>query len=115
MRVVHWTGLGGSTVLTLTGFTQVRSTGSFRNPVRRSALNVRARLIMHLKGSIDPIERPFTPDGTKDLSGVWKRQGVDQVTPNTRRLAKPNAMMFFHIPLYVYSLPLDHKYHSDTA
>jgi len=50
-------------------------------------------------GSIDPIERPFTPDGTKDLASVWKRQGVDQVTPDTKRIAKPNAMAFFHIPL----------------
>ncbi|TCD62378.1 hypothetical protein EIP91_006960 [Steccherinum ochraceum] len=48
---------------------------------------------------ISPIERPFTPDGTKDLGGIWKRQATDQITPNSRRLAKPNAMMFFHIPL----------------
>jgi hypothetical protein len=50
-------------------------------------------------GSINPIERPFTPDGAKDLGDVWKRQGVDQVTPDTRRFIKPNAIMFFHIPL----------------
>ncbi|THH27295.1 hypothetical protein EUX98_g6887 [Antrodiella citrinella] len=48
---------------------------------------------------ISPIERPFTPDGVKDMGGIWKRQFVEQVTPNTHRLAKPNAMMFFHIPL----------------
>jgi len=48
---------------------------------------------------IDAIERPFVPDGTKDLNTIWRRQGVEQVTPNTRRLAKPNALMFFHIPL----------------
>ncbi|ETW79354.1 hypothetical protein HETIRDRAFT_64651 [Heterobasidion irregulare TC 32-1] len=47
--------------------------------------------------SISAIERPFTPDGSKDLSGIWSRQ--DQYTPETRKLAKPNAMMFFHIPL----------------
>ncbi|KAF9266823.1 Metallo-dependent phosphatase [Marasmius fiardii PR-910] len=46
---------------------------------------------------IDPIERPFHPDGAKDLGNIWKRQ--DQVTPEARRLAKPNALMFFHIPL----------------
>ena len=57
-------------------------------------------LTTRLSASIDPIERPFTPDGTKDLGSVWKRQGVDQITPDTRRLAKPNALMFFHIPLY---------------
>ncbi|KAI0342973.1 Metallo-dependent phosphatase [Trametopsis cervina] len=45
---------------------------------------------------IPSIERPFVPDGNKDLGGVWKRQG--QVTPQ-QRLAKPNALMFFHIPL----------------
>ncbi|KAK7687305.1 hypothetical protein QCA50_009810 [Cerrena zonata] len=48
---------------------------------------------------ISAIERPFTPDGTKDLGELWKRQSFDQVTPTTRRLAKPNALMFFHIPL----------------
>ncbi|KAL0953331.1 hypothetical protein HGRIS_004576 [Hohenbuehelia grisea] len=45
---------------------------------------------------IKPIERPFHPDGGKDLGGLWQRQ---QVTPQTRKLAKPNALMFFHIPL----------------
>ncbi|PCH44068.1 Metallo-dependent phosphatase [Wolfiporia cocos MD-104 SS10] len=49
--------------------------------------------------SIDPIERPFTPDSGKDLGRIWKRQASDQVTPDTVRLAKPNALMFFHIPL----------------
>ncbi|TBU30138.1 Metallo-dependent phosphatase [Dichomitus squalens] len=49
--------------------------------------------------SIDAIERPFTPDGAKDLGSVWKRQAADQVLPNSKRLAKPNAMMFFHIPM----------------
>jgi len=48
--------------------------------------------------SIDMIERPFTPDGAKDLGSIWARQ-TDQLTPQTRRLAKPNAMMFFHMPL----------------
>ncbi|TDL23728.1 Metallo-dependent phosphatase [Rickenella mellea] len=48
---------------------------------------------------INPIERPFTPDGTKDLSDIWKRQSAGQVTPALKKLAKPNALMFFHIPL----------------
>ncbi|KAH9926297.1 Metallo-dependent phosphatase [Epithele typhae] len=48
--------------------------------------------------SIDTVERPFMPDGAKDLGHLWKRQG--QVMPGSgRRLAKPNALMFFHIPL----------------
>ncbi|KAI0689492.1 Metallo-dependent phosphatase [Cytidiella melzeri] len=45
---------------------------------------------------ISVIERPFVPDGSKDLGGIWKRQ--TQIAP-PQRLAKPNAMMFFHIPL----------------
>ncbi|CAL1715541.1 unnamed protein product [Somion occarium] len=48
---------------------------------------------------ISAIERPFTPDGAKDFSDLWERQSSDQLTPTTRRLAKPNALMFFHIPL----------------
>ncbi|KAF9531793.1 Metallo-dependent phosphatase [Crepidotus variabilis] len=48
--------------------------------------------------SIQQIERPFYPDTGKDLSNVWPRQS-DQITPVAQKLAKPNAMMFFHIPL----------------
>ncbi|RDX54151.1 Metallo-dependent phosphatase [Lentinus brumalis] len=48
--------------------------------------------------SIDAIERPFIPDGAKDLGGIWARQN-GQVVPGERRLAKPNALMFFHIPM----------------
>ena len=51
--------------------------------------------------SIEPIERPFRPDTSQD--DLWER---DQIAPTTRRLAKPNAIMFFHIPLYV-ALPND--------
>ncbi|KZT11756.1 uncharacterized protein LAESUDRAFT_710333 [Laetiporus sulphureus 93-53] len=50
--------------------------------------------------SIDPIERTFTPDGGKDLGNIWERQAVDQVTLETRRLAKPNALVIYHIPTY---------------
>ena len=55
-------------------------------------------------GSIDQIERPFLPDGAKDMGDVWKRQ--DQITPNTRRLAKPNALMFYHIPMFAASFSI---------
>ncbi|KAF7308825.1 AIP3 domain-containing protein [Mycena kentingensis (nom. inval.)] len=49
---------------------------------------------------IKPIQRPFSPDGGKDLGHIWrKRQGSDQLTPQTSKIAKPNAMMFFHMPL----------------
>ncbi|PPQ90772.1 hypothetical protein CVT25_010161 [Psilocybe cyanescens] len=50
------------------------------------------------KASINHIERPFRPDTGKDIGSVWERQD-DQVIPGIRRLAKPNALMFFHIPL----------------
>ncbi|PAV20053.1 Metallo-dependent phosphatase [Pyrrhoderma noxium] len=49
--------------------------------------------------SIPEIERPFTPDGATDFDTIWKRQSANQVTPGSKRLAKPNALMFFHIPL----------------
>ncbi|KAG9018004.1 hypothetical protein FRB90_012672 [Tulasnella sp. 427] len=50
---------------------------------------------------IAPIERPFTPDGAKDLGTVWKARQA------AKRLAKPNAMMFFHIPLPESFYPAD--------
>ncbi|KAI5122495.1 hypothetical protein M0805_001403 [Coniferiporia weirii] len=49
--------------------------------------------------SIQPIERPFTPDGASDFGNIWERQSTNQVTPGAKKLAKPNALMFFHIPL----------------
>ena len=49
---------------------------------------------------IGPIVRPFTPDGAKDLGSIWERQ---QHPPQAMKLAKPNALMFFHIPLCVSS------------
>ncbi|KAJ2918633.1 hypothetical protein MD484_g1753, partial [Candolleomyces efflorescens] len=50
--------------------------------------------------SIKSIDRPFKPDTGKDLGDAWKRQDIsDQITPTTRKLAKPNALMFFHMPL----------------
>jgi hypothetical protein len=47
--------------------------------------------------AINQIERPFRPDTAKDFGHLWHRD--DQLLPQTRKLAKPNAMMFFHIPL----------------
>ncbi len=52
--------------------------------------------------SINAIERPFHPDTGKDLGNIWRRQS-DQILPTSHKLAKPNALMFFHIPLYVRS------------
>ena len=57
--------------------------------------------------SINPIQRPFTPDTGKDFGSIWTRQ--KQVTPNVLKLAKPNALMFFHIPLLVDSALYDHS------
>ena len=111
--MVHGTGLGGSMVPITTGSVRARSIGSSRNLVCFTAFRIYAQLTKYSLGSIDPIERPFTPDGSKDLASVWKRQGVDQVTPDTKRFAKPNALMFFHIPLYALSPCLGHMYLSD--
>ena len=56
--------------------------------------------------SINPIWRPFRPDTGRDLGSSWTRQ--EQVTPSVMKLAKPNALMFFHIPLLVDSALSDH-------
>jgi hypothetical protein len=42
--------------------------------------------------------RPFTPDAGEDFRSLWERQ---QHPPSVQKLAKPNALMFFHIPLCV--------------
>ncbi|QRV74007.1 hypothetical protein RhiJN_02021 [Ceratobasidium sp. AG-Ba] len=71
--------------------------------------------------AIDPIERPFTPNGAKDLGKIWKRQeaGKRRMGREARqaaaggnksgekKLAKPNALMFFHIPLKISVDPAD--------
>ncbi|KIK09009.1 hypothetical protein K443DRAFT_672049 [Laccaria amethystina LaAM-08-1] len=51
--------------------------------------------------SIKSIQRPFSPDTGKDLGHNWqvRQQPDDQITPAVAKLAKPNALMFFHIPL----------------
>ncbi|KAG9037463.1 hypothetical protein FRB95_005402 [Tulasnella sp. JGI-2019a] len=55
--------------------------------------------------AISPIERPFTPDGASDLAKVWPRNGLDERADKT--LSKPNALVFFHIPLPEAYLPAD--------
>ncbi|KAA1475450.1 Metallo-dependent phosphatase [Dentipellis sp. KUC8613] len=57
--------------------------------------------------AIKPIQRPFSPDGGKDMGDIWKRQSPDQVTPQPSKLAKPNALTFFHIPLQESYGPAD--------
>ncbi|KAJ9115838.1 hypothetical protein QFC22_004980 [Naganishia vaughanmartiniae] len=67
--------------------------------------------------AIRPVERPFTPDGADDLGKIWRRrrpssrkedgeqgqQGgksrLKAEQTQAKTLAKPNAIMFFHIPL----------------
>jgi hypothetical protein len=70
--------------------------------VKVVALKDQINWFLQQSGSIDPIERPFSPDTADDFGDLWKRQS-DQIAPTTRKLAKPNALMFFHIPLYVPS------------
>ncbi|WVQ91834.1 hypothetical protein IAS59_005638 [Cryptococcus gattii] len=55
----------------------------------------------NVSSSIKPIERPFKPDGTDDLSGIWSRRSHPSrlSRDGSQTLAKPNAMMWFHIPL----------------
>jgi hypothetical protein len=53
------------------------------------------------------IQHPWKPDGGKDLSAVWtKRGGKTRQATENRTLAKPNALMFYHIPIEeTYSTP----------
>ncbi|EJU03587.1 Metallo-dependent phosphatase [Dacryopinax primogenitus] len=65
--------------------------------------------LLQESAKIRPIERPFTPDGASDLGHPWtrdtgmrrfsKKEGVVLHGRKERTLAKPNAMMWFHIPL----------------
>jgi hypothetical protein len=79
--------------------------------------------------AIRPVERPFTPDGADDLGKIWtgrrrsrrgsgegdaeeKASGKSRLKPEQQRqgkttLAKPNAIMFFHIPLAQSYGPVD--------
>jgi len=78
---------------------RVKLIGSCRNLVSMGFSKAMPYRAGNFTGSINQIERPFTPDSGKDLGNIWaKRQ--DQLTPDIKRLAKPNALMFFHIPLY---------------
>ncbi len=56
-----------------------------------------------VSGSVDAIERPFRPDGADDLGKIWKRR----LEGRQSTLAKPNAMMWFHIPLVEAFDPAD--------
>ncbi|WVQ75858.1 hypothetical protein IAR50_005491 [Cryptococcus sp. DSM 104548] len=62
----------------------------------------------NVSSSIKPIQRPFTPDGASDLSGIWHRRSQPSRLPRAdQTLAKPNAMMWFHIPLPEAYSPAD--------
>jgi hypothetical protein len=48
------------------------------------------------------------PDGGRDLGHVWSRDTTSETSQTSQtKLAKPNAMMFFHIPLYAAALLLN--------
>ena len=51
--------------------------------------------------AIKSIARPFTPDGASDLDKIWtrSRSSPSRLPRAETRLAKPNAIMWFHIPL----------------
>lgn len=67
---------------------------------------------LNTSASINAIERPFTPDGGNDLGKIWARRAETGKARLGRQeqqttLAKPNAMMFFHIPLNESYGPID--------
>lgn len=50
--------------------------------------------------SIPMHERPFTPDGGRDLGNSWRRAEDGKSRQSEERtLVKPNALMFYHIPM----------------
>jgi hypothetical protein len=58
---------------------------------------------LNTSASISPIERPFHPDGTEDLGKIWTRASAHEphrlARQEAKTLARPNAIMWFHIPL----------------
>jgi hypothetical protein len=44
-------------------------------------------------------ERPWHPDGGKDLADSWRRARGKKREDEQRTLVKPNAIMFYHIPM----------------
>jgi hypothetical protein len=84
-------------------FFRAKSIGSSRNLVRLF-VNAADLWAYIQSASIKPIQRPFIPDTDKDFGHVWERQSSEQLTPQTSKLAKPNALMFFHMPLFVTGL-----------
>lgn len=79
--------------------------------------------------AIQTIERPFKPDGAKDLGKVWRRRGtgirrmdLEERQASTggsssggKKLAKPNAIMFFHIPMCVFQLEPNFRCFTNTS
>ncbi|KAL7419143.1 Phosphatase dcr2 [Cryptotrichosporon argae] len=55
----------------------------------------------NVSSHIKPIQRPFTPDGADDLGNIWRARSLPSRLDarQTSKLARPNAMMWFHIPL----------------
>lgn len=45
-------------------------------------------------------ERPWSPDGGRDIGDAWKRAEKNKKRQAAERtLVKPNALMFYHIPM----------------
>lgn len=63
----------------------------------RAYLRSQIQWFRNVSDSIKPIERPFVPDGSDDLGDIWRKRRLPR--QDTRTLGKPNALMFFHIPL----------------
>ncbi|WWC86702.1 uncharacterized protein L201_001579 [Kwoniella dendrophila CBS 6074] len=69
----------------------------------------------NVSSSIKPISRPFQPDGTTDLGDIWSknkrakpsRLSIKRQEEIPKTLGKPNAMMWFHIPLPEAYSPAD--------
>lgn len=64
-------------------------------PLRGLTISSQIDWFLKVSASVDPIERPFRPDGANDLGKVWPKRRLERQST----LAKPNAMMWFHIPL----------------
>ncbi|KAG8792115.1 hypothetical protein FRC17_008645 [Serendipita sp. 399] len=62
---------------------------------------------LHESSLVPMYERPWKPDTGKDLGDAWKRANQGKKRQTTQRsLVKPNALMFYHIPIQeTYSTP----------
>ncbi|CAG7851579.1 SubName: Full=Related to DCR2-dosage-dependent cell cycle regulator {ECO:0000313/EMBL:CCA72678.1} [Serendipita indica DSM 11827] len=71
---------------------------------------------LHESSLVSKLERPWHPDGGRDLGHSWRRstQGKRR-QEEQRKLLKPNAMMFYHIPIPETYSTADIDYSSNQA